>query len=303
MPDAPSSKEKGDLLESVIADLCSNLSAIRVTRNAKLAGRQSGTIRDIDVLIEGKLHVFDVKIAIEAKNYNRPVGLEKIESLQSKLQDIAVDLGVMICPSGFTESAITFASAVGIQLYEIWHPRLGNDTLLVPVGLVHPYISRFKIGLEHRAPTAFGIDIDYSQWRVHVGDKILAMQELLTTIWKDGRIPQRRGVHRVEFGAVILSDIKSPDVVQYCEITLTVDVLEKYYLKLFPAALLKRTTTGEQQIDLQLDIHASHDDMTRGGWHQYDEFAQMIAAAKLCQGPNFKGIVVIRSETAYDDRL
>jgi hypothetical protein len=78
MPDAPSSKEKGDLLESVIADLCSNLSAIRVTRNAKLAGRQSGTIRDIDVLIEGKLHVFDVKIAIEAKNYNRPVGLEKI---------------------------------------------------------------------------------------------------------------------------------------------------------------------------------------------------------------------------------
>lgn len=79
---------KGDLLEKIIADLCAGISEARVARNVRVLGKKSGSQREIDVLIEGRYHVFEVRIAIEAKNYKEAIGIEIVESFKAKLEDI-----------------------------------------------------------------------------------------------------------------------------------------------------------------------------------------------------------------------
>jgi hypothetical protein len=125
-----STKEKGDLLEDVITGICSGLGLMdsKVTRNAEIAGRNSRAKRDVDVLIEGRVNAFAVRIAIEAKNYQDRVGVEKVEALHTKLDDIGVDLGVMVSSKGFTQPAKDSAAAMGIQLFEVYDQRLENTT-------------------------------------------------------------------------------------------------------------------------------------------------------------------------------
>lgn len=298
MSEAPSgsTKDKGDLLESVVLDLCSGLSDVKVTRNASVPGRQSRCLRDVDVLIEGKLHVFDVKIAIEAKHYDRPVGVEKIESLRSKLEDIGADVGVMVCPTGFTEPARNVAASCDIQLYEIHDARLGNCDLLLPVRLLMPQVERFKVGLHHRAPTGFRIGSDHEGWRIHDGGKRLTVFDLLKHVWSLGRVPQTPDVHRVELGAATISDESHPDEVQYCELNLTVEVSERYYLKLFPASFLTRVSDGRQQHDLCLDVYSTHEDMIKNGWREYASLEEMEAAARIPNHVEIPGLL-LRAET------
>lgn len=83
-----STKSKGDLLEDVVEQMCSGIKNAKITRNAKILGKKTNTERDVDILIEGMIGTFEVKIAVESKNYAEPVGVEKVESLKSKLEDI-----------------------------------------------------------------------------------------------------------------------------------------------------------------------------------------------------------------------
>ena len=112
--------QKGNLVENVIEKICEGIDRVKVTKKAKVRGIKTETNRDIDVLIEGKIGMFNVRIAIEAKNYKKPVGVEKVEALKSKLEDIGTDLGVIVCPTGFTEPAKKRGEIDGIQLFEIY---------------------------------------------------------------------------------------------------------------------------------------------------------------------------------------
>ena len=88
-------KQKGDLLESVVSKLCSGIKNAKVTKDAKITGQKSKSERQIDVLIEGKVGAITVKIVVEAKNYAEPVGIEKIEALKAKLDDVGANMGAM----------------------------------------------------------------------------------------------------------------------------------------------------------------------------------------------------------------
>ena len=118
-------KQKGDLLEDVVQQICSRIACAVVGRNAKVHGKKTNTERDIDILIEGKFGAFEVKIAVEkCQNHAEPVGVEKVEAFKAKLEDIGGDLGVMVCPRGFTEGARNRAKFDGIQLFEIYDAAL-----------------------------------------------------------------------------------------------------------------------------------------------------------------------------------
>lgn len=101
---APTTKEKGDLLEDIITGICAGLRGSTVTRNAEIEGRHSRAKRDVDVLIEGRINAFVVRIAVEAKNYQERVGVSKIEALHAKLEDI--------CEVPATVPSLTKASTV-----------------------------------------------------------------------------------------------------------------------------------------------------------------------------------------------
>jgi len=278
-------KEKGDLLETVIEQLCSGIEGAGVKRNARVAGKKTDTEREIDVLIQGKCGAFNVTIAIESKNYAAPVGVERVESFKAKLEDIGADLGVMVCPTGFTDPAKNRAAFDGIQLFKVYDPQLGNTDLFIPFRYVEPNIHAYSFTIEHRAIGRFEIPSDVSRWRFHLGDRILTAQDLVYHAWNNEMIPQRPGRHVANFNAVTLSDVNDPKLVQYCELAINILVIEKYYLKLFPASFLKNLHTGEQKFHLRLDLYSKEEDMTKNGWKTFPSLEELNKAADIENQP------------------
>jgi hypothetical protein len=293
-----SSKEKGDLLEDIVERICSGIENVRIKRNAKIVGRKTHTERDIDVLIEGQIGVFKVKIAVESKNYGNPVGVEKIESLKSKLEDIGADLGVIVCPAGFSEPARQRAAFDGIQLFEIFDPQLGNTDLFVPVRYVEPEIKNFRFQIRHRAQGPFSMPTDNSRWRFHIGGRMMNAQQLVLYTWNNDMIPQQAGRHVADFNALAMSDAADPQSMQYCEIAIEINVSENYYLKLFPASFLKNSVNGKQAHNLRLDIYSKEEDMLKNGWKKFKSLKAMNKAADIENQPEGVRNLVIRSNYA-----
>jgi len=286
-------KTKGDLLESIIEKLCFGIENTEITKNAKITGKKTGKKREIDILIKGKIGSFIVSIAIESKNYKRPVGIEKIESLKSKLEDIGVDLGVMICTNGFTNSAKKCAAFDGIKLFGVIDPGLNNSKLFIPIRYIEPEIKSFSFKIQHRANSPFSISQDVGQWLFHIDDKILNSRELVYYAWNNDMIPQESGHHIANFGAIAISTIQNPDVIKYCEISIYIDVIEKYYLKLKPASFLKNLENNEEYHNLKLDIHKKEEDMFKAGWKRYNSLKEMNEAADIDDQPkSVRGLII-----------
>ncbi len=295
-----STKKKGDLLENVVEQLCSGIKGIKVTRNAKVLGEQSKVNRDVDVLIEGQVGAFEVKIAIEAKNYSSPVGVEKVESLITKLKDIGSNLGVMVCPLGFYESAKNLAFANGIKLFEVYDPTLGNSKLFIPLRYVEPVIRSFGFGIRHRTQGPFEITQDVTRWRFHIGNKLLNAKQMVLFAWNNNMIPHQAGQHTADFNAVTISDVNDPSRLQYCEAYIKIDVIEKYFLKLFPASFLKNIENQKEQFNLGIDIYSRDEDMLQHGWKQFENLDEMNKAAEIDNQPVGVRELLVRPDYSLD---
>jgi hypothetical protein len=294
---APTTKEKGDLLEDIITGICAGLKDSTVTRNARVDGRQSRSKRDVDVLIEGRINLFAVRIAIEAKNYQDPVGVEKIEALHTKLEDIGVDLGVMVSSEGFTKPAKSMAAAKDIQLYEVYDQRLDNTSLLLPVRLIAPELCKYDVHVRHRAGGPFSLPVDCSQWRFHAGDERLAIEDLAVKALRDARVPPTPGRHEVNVGAVVFEDVLSPGKLQYCELGFTVEVKERYYLKLFPASFIRNAADGLEQHNLKVDMYSEPERLTANGWKEFASREEMERAADIPNQPDGIRNLIVKART------
>lgn len=295
-----SMKEKGDLLENITAEFCKGIDNAKITEKAKIIGRKTDAQREIDVLIEGKYGLFDVKIAIESKNYKKPVGVEKVESFKTKLEDVGINLGVMVCPLGFTKVATKEAQFNGIMLFEAYDQRLGNVNLFIPLRYIVPRIKDFSFRFGHRAEGPFTIPQNKFRWRFHIDNMILNAEQIVLYAWNKEMIPQKAGEHIVNFNTITMSDTWRPDSIQYCELVINVRVIEKYYLKLFPASFLKNIKTGHEKFNLKIDAYSKETDMLKNGWKKFSTFEELNKAADIENQP--KGIrdLIVREQYNLD---
>jgi len=279
-------KEKGDLLEEASNQLCTGIDGATIRRNAKILGKKTLTGRDVDVLIEGKFGPFEVKIAVESKNYAEPVGVEKVEAFKANLENVGGDLGVMVCPNGFMEGARNRAEFDGIQLFEVYDPALKNTNFFIPLRYVEPAIQKSQFQFRHRAVGFFSLPTDRTRWRFHVGSELLTARQLVTRAWNEGKIPQVPGTHTVDFNAMTVSDSLEPEKVQYCEVSINVIVTENYYLKLFPASFLKNALDGKENFRLPVDLYSSEEKMLENGWKKFALLEEMNKAADIENQPS-----------------
>jgi hypothetical protein len=78
----------------------------KVTKSALVPGLSEEQAREIDVLIESMLGPYRMKVAVEAKDENRPMDITRFESIIAKYiptSGIRVDKVVVIASAGFTE--------------------------------------------------------------------------------------------------------------------------------------------------------------------------------------------------------
>lgn len=295
-----SSKQKGDLLEQIVEKLCADYENAKVSRNAKIKGK-SGVERQIDVLIEATYKSFDIKIIIEAKNYSTKVDIGVVDEVKTKVGDVGGNLGVIVCPLGFTEGAIKAAEQHDIQLFQVFDHALGNTTQWIPLRYVVPYVKSFQLHIEHRASGGgtFEIPTDTTKWRFHLDGKILDQKELVTYAWNSEMFPQdKEGEHTADFGVVKIGTADNLGKFYYLELKLNVIVVADYYLKLFPASFMKNVVSGKGNHQLFIDAYSKKEDMIKHGWKHFDTREAMNEAAQPYDtSKDMKGLVFTEGYT------
>lgn len=94
-----------------------------VTANAKVMGRLSLRKRQIDVLIDAR-HTTENKnrIIVDAKIKSRKVDVTHVEAFIGLMDDVEATHGYLVCPKGFTKSALKRAqSSVSLRLLPLDH--------------------------------------------------------------------------------------------------------------------------------------------------------------------------------------
>jgi hypothetical protein len=76
-----------------------------IQHNVRREGLISKTKRQIDILIEGRVAGFDLKIIVDCKYFNKKVDVKEVESFLSFLQDLKASKGILITNKGYSEAA------------------------------------------------------------------------------------------------------------------------------------------------------------------------------------------------------
>jgi hypothetical protein len=80
-----------------------------VVHDEHVAGRLSGTRRQVDVLATGKVVGLAITVAVECKRHRRPSSIEVVDQFIGKILDIGADRGILYSYSGFSNSAVSRA--------------------------------------------------------------------------------------------------------------------------------------------------------------------------------------------------
>ena len=83
-------------LEQLVARIQRQLAPkSKVIHNAKLLGRKTQRMRQIDVLVQDKVAQFDINIVIDCKDYKNPVDVKGVEEFYGLLDDVGAQKGVL----------------------------------------------------------------------------------------------------------------------------------------------------------------------------------------------------------------
>lgn len=112
-------RNNGKLLERIVRlvqETLKNSSETEILSNHKLVN-SSGEKREFDIVVQSRINDLNIIIAIECKDYKRPVPAEKIEAFESKCNRIkTINKKVFVSNSGYQSGAITAAIDFGIEL-------------------------------------------------------------------------------------------------------------------------------------------------------------------------------------------
>jgi hypothetical protein len=114
------------LAERIARDLAPDAT---VTWDDHLPGRISETDRQIDVSIQWSDAGRQYLTIVQAKDWNTPADVNAVGAFAAVVEDVDATRGVMVCSSGFTKNAKTYARNKGIRLYNL-HDAESRDWCL-----------------------------------------------------------------------------------------------------------------------------------------------------------------------------
>jgi hypothetical protein len=84
-----------------------------------IMGRRSGTWRQVDVTVRGRFGSTDMLLAFECRDRSSTPGVQWIDELVGKRQDIDADRVIAVSANGFTAPAVVYAETVGVELRRV----------------------------------------------------------------------------------------------------------------------------------------------------------------------------------------
>jgi restriction endonuclease len=192
-------KPEWEQLEHLVASIQKQLSPDAIVQhNVKLDGVDSETKRQIDVLVEQNVGQYKIRIVIDCKDYSRPVDVKGVEEFQGLIQDVRAHKGALVCPVGFTKSALKRAKKLQIDLYRPVDtgPHKWQAKVSVPV-LCDFRNSYMGFGIRCSAPKPVMIPTDFYNLPVqNESDEVIGTSlEVAQKQWDDGLLPNAPGEH------------------------------------------------------------------------------------------------------------
>jgi len=186
-------------LELLVASIQQQLApGAKITHNAKVEGRLSETTRQIDVLVEQYVGQYQVRIALDCKDYRTPVDVKAIEEFHGLMMDIGAHRGALVCPAGFTKSAKKRAKRLGLELFS----PADTDPHKWQVSLALPTICDFRatriaFGVSSNAPMPMRLPARFYDLNVldATGKSLGRIFDLASTRWDEGEYPTEPGEH------------------------------------------------------------------------------------------------------------
>lgn len=195
------SKEKGRLLESVVAALHRH-PGVDVQQNVRLQVLNGSRKREIDVLMTTTIAGYPVRLAIECKNHRNRIGAPEIDAYLGKLQDIGIpsQLGIYVTVKGYTKGALERARKAGLRVLTL--QGLSEDGLSARVAdaiqsvvYLLPVIS--KMTVKNNAKTA--TPTESLSFFDKNGNFVGTIPDLILQAWITGHIPSTIGTHSLDF--------------------------------------------------------------------------------------------------------
>jgi Restriction endonuclease len=136
---------QGEQLERLIAMLESTLAngpAKIESPSRRLKDRDTGQVREHDVLITWDHGHHEIYTAIECRDRSRPVGVPDIEAFSDKCGATGIHSGVVVSASGFRDSARKKAAARSITCMDI--SEVQHFEWIAPAAAVYCYERQFR---------------------------------------------------------------------------------------------------------------------------------------------------------------
>lgn len=227
-------------LEYLVAMIQKQLSPdASVQHNVMLDGIESETKRQIDVLVEQNIGQYTMRIVIDCKDYSKPVDVKGVEEFHGLVQDVKAHKGALVCPSGFTKSALKRAKKLQIDLYRPVSTGKHKWQAKVTAPVLCDFRSSYmSFGIRCSAPKPLTLPQDF--YNLPVQDekgKILGTSlKTAQAKWDGGLLPSDPGEHeRVSiFGETnVFIDNGHNDTVEV-ELTVGLFVKQNLYLGHLP---------------------------------------------------------------------
>jgi len=227
-------------LEYLVAMIQKQLSPdASVKHNVMLDGIDSETKRQIDILVEQSIGQYTMQIVIDCKDYSKPVDVKGVEEFQGLVQDVRAHKGALVCPSGFTKSALKRAKKLQIDLYRPISTGKHKWQVKVTAPVLCDFRSAYmSFGISTIAPKPFTFQPDFYHIPVfdEEGNELGTSLNTAQATWDKGLFPSEPGEHeRVSiFGDTkVLVDNGHDDTIEV-ELTVALHVKQDLYLGHLP---------------------------------------------------------------------
>lgn len=141
--------------DEIFEELRRRYPAVPITRNAKVRGRISQKLRQIDVLIEAQVLDSPVRVIVDAKKRTKPIDVTDVESFIAMMADVEAHRGILVSINGYSKTAVSRAhnevnQDVELDVFSLEELKHLQTELAVPFSE--------KIGVVLAAPFGWVID-------------------------------------------------------------------------------------------------------------------------------------------------
>jgi len=129
----PQWQEFEALAETILAEL---QPLAEVKRNDFIYGHLTETKRQIDVSIRWTAGEDKYLTIVQAKDHARPADIKVVDEFLSVIKDVQATGGILICRSGFTKKAHTYARNSGVSLLNLHDAQSTNWSLQLTIPVI-----------------------------------------------------------------------------------------------------------------------------------------------------------------------